>query len=592
VSSSAHSRESVTETALRAALLLGVLGYAVVLVLLRPSIAPVSTLGRAGLDDAVLDLLLAAMLAGSGIVLAAVGRSPAAGIAAVGVGGVWLTIVSAGSMTPSDPHRGPALAAAMLLAPAVLGLGIVLAGTAPDRRRVIVAWAATIGLAVLVAASRVAAYDPFADPSCVNCGHATPLLPLSMDQRAWLDRAATALAIAAAAGVIWLGVLRVLPQPRRLAASKAISVVGCLVVGVAVLVAVAVGTPVGVADVPRIVDAAARIGVGLVVVGLTWLAADLVRIRVAMRRLALDLTSAMELGRLDARLARALADPSLVVGYWVPSDGRYVAADGTTLGSAWVDAPRDVVSIKRDGRPIAAIRHHRDIGSTAIRDELTRSLLVALDNERLQAVSLANLHALNASRARIVEIQEEQRRQVERDLHDGLQQRLLAIAIDVRSARVVADRAGDVDGARLLADTEARALALVDAVRRMAHGIHPAILTGAGLGAALTSLAEESPIPVQVSIADPERLPANTETSVYQIVVAALSDAVRRGATDLSVVVERAGVDVAVRIDLDVDTASVPTRIADLIAAAGGGVTIAAPAGLAGTSLRIRLPCA
>ena len=158
----------------------------------------------------------------------------------------------------------------------------------------------------------------------------------------------------------------------------------------------------------------------------------------------------------------------------------------------------------------------------------------------------ANLLALQASRARLVEIQEEQRRQVERDLHDGLQQRLLAIAIDLRSARVAAARAGDVEGARLLADAEARALALVDAVRRMAHGIHPAILTGAGLAAALTSLAEESPIPSQVSIADPERLPANTETSVYQVVVAALSDAVRRGATDMSVVVERAGVDVAV----------------------------------------------
>ena len=189
-----------------------------------------------------------------------------------------------------------------------------------------------------------------------------------------------------------------------------------------------------------VLDLAKAVGGGLMVIGLVWLVMEAVVVRVRMRQLAQDIATATELGRLDRRLAAALNDHSLVVGYWFENNGRYVSASGTPLEPPPADADRNKVTIERAHQPVAAIWHRRGIEPSAIRNELTASLLVALDNERLQAVGMANLRALQQSRARLVAIQEEQRRQVERDLHDGLQQRLLAIVFDLRLAKVSADR--------------------------------------------------------------------------------------------------------------------------------------------------------
>ena len=197
--------------------------------------------------------------------------------------------------------------------------------------------AAIIGLAALVARTRVAAYDPFADPSCANCGHATPLLQPHLDQRG--------------------GSTARRPSSRspRPAGSPGLRCASCVAARASRTKA---GPPWSAASSwvsrcwsasrpgrprcrrgARASRAAARIGAVLVAVGLIWFAADLVRVRVAMRRLAQDLTSAIGAGQARCPPGPRALRPDPRGRLPGPNDGRYVAADGTTLGSAGYGRP-------------------------------------------------------------------------------------------------------------------------------------------------------------------------------------------------------------------------------------------------------------
>jgi signal transduction histidine kinase len=317
-----------------------------------------------------------------------------------------------------------------------------------------------------------------------------------------------------------------------------------------------------------------------------------VRVRVQMRQLANDIASAAELGRLDDRLAAALNDSSVVVGYWFENERRFVSRFGVPIERVPADPGDTQVTIERDGRQIAAIWHRPGTGPAAIRNELTPSLLVALDNERLEAVGLANLKSVQTSRARLVALQQEQRRQVERDLHDGLQQRILAIVFDLSRARVAADAVGEPRRSRWLAHAEALSLSMIEEVRRLARGIYPAILNQAGLAPALSSLADEAPIPIAVSVRQASRFPQQVETNAYQIIADVLAAAVRDGATSFSVTVEQIGADLAIDIGHDGATTPVDVRLLDRIAAAGANLTVDASGAPPGRRVVVAIPCA
>jgi signal transduction histidine kinase len=203
---------------------------------------------------------------------------------------------------------------------------------------------------------------------------------------------------------------------------------------------------------------------------------------------------------LGQALADALRDPLLQVVEWSEDDAVFVAEDGTKLSAAAPAIPgRSTAVVQAGDRPLAAIIYDpvldEDPAIIAAAVAVTR---LAIQNQRLTRESARRLEETEASRARIVAAGDLERRRIERDLHDGIQQRLVALAISLSRARAVAPQGEAATAA--FGQGAAEALAIVEAVRDFAHGIHPAVLTEAGLGAALRELADRSPVPVQLDL--------------------------------------------------------------------------------------------
>jgi signal transduction histidine kinase len=329
-------------------------------------------------------------------------------------------------------------------------------------------------------------------------------------------------------------------------------------------------------------------GTAVMAGGLTWRALDVGLAPRRIRRLADALALHPSVGRLDASLATVLDDPALRLVYLTDA-GRTLAADGKEIELGAMPGRR-VTPLSREGDVIALVRHASDVSADTLRRAFGPSMLLALDYERLRAIRLSTLRELQASRARIVELGDAERRRVERDLHDGAQQRLLAIAFDLRLASSSARRDGRVETAALLEDAGARALGLVDELRRLCRGIHPQVLSQAGLLAALTGLADESQIPVEVSVSLEDRPPLSVETAAYELVVDALGQGLSRGASALTVRVSREADEIViVAADGSPKEPEVRMRLADRIGAVGGALS--AGVGEQGGYLRAVLPC-
>jgi signal transduction histidine kinase len=201
---------------------------------------------------------------------------------------------------------------------------------------------------------------------------------------------------------------------------------------------------------------------------------------------------------------------------------------------------------------------------------------------------------LAASRARIVAAADETRRQIERDLHDGAQQRLVSLALELRAAQATLRPDRELEGqlARI-AEGLARA---VDELREMARGIHPAVLSEGGLGPALKALARRSPIPVELDVRAEGRLPERVEVAAYYVVSEALTNAAKHAHASV-VHVEAEAVGRVLRITVRDDGAggADPARgtgltgLNDRVEALGGSIAIASPVG-GGTSVDVELP--
>jgi signal transduction histidine kinase len=304
-------------------------------------------------------------------------------------------------------------------------------------------------------------------------------------------------------------------------------------------------------------------------------------------------------GRVSLRdaLVEALGDPTLELAYWVPSQDAYVDADGQPMR---IDPPpkgKIATTIENEGTRVAAILHDADLAQER---DLVRAVGAAaaltLENERLDAELRARVDELHTSRARIVTAGYAERRRLERDLHDGAQQRLMALGINLRLAR---DRiVGDAESAALLDSSLDELNEATRELRELARGIHPAALTDRGLTSALNGLAGRSPVQVELVVETPdERLPSTVESAVYFVVAEALTNVARYAqARTVKVTVVRTNGQVDVHVSDDGVGGADPAQgsglrgLSDRVAALDGRLDLSSPNG-DGTTVRARIPC-
>ena len=297
-------------------------------------------------------------------------------------------------------------------------------------------------------------------------------------------------------------------------------------------------------------------------------------------------------------LAHALDDSTLEVGLWLPERDGYVDASGMTL-SLPEDGPRRAVTrIEHEGEPLAVLVH-----DPSLRDEpklveaVAAAARLALVNARLHAEVRAQLETVQESRARIVTAADDERRRIERDLHDGAQQRLVAIALELRSAQRALGEHADPEVDRLLASTADELQVAVEELRELAHGIHPGTLTQAGLASALEALAARMPFPVTVD-ATPERLPPEIEATAYYVASEALANVVKHAHASKAVVrATRANGTLVVEVSddgvggADTSAGSGLHGLADRVEAHGGRLSIDSVRD-EGTRVVVEIPCA
>ncbi|MEW6581865.1 MAG: histidine kinase [Actinomycetota bacterium] len=318
----------------------------------------------------------------------------------------------------------------------------------------------------------------------------------------------------------------------------------------------------------------------------------------AVRLVVAGLGDAAGPGGLRDRLAVALGDPTLTLAYWLPDQGRYVDTAGRPVELPAPGSGRAVTPVETEGRVVAALVH--DVSLAAADADTVRAaggaVALALENERLDAELRANIAELAASRARIIEAADAARRRIERDLHDGAQQRLVAVALSLRMARGRI-RDDPATAAELLDAAGAELDQALAELRELARGIHPAVLTDRGLGPALAALAGRSPVPVELDADIDGGLPAPVEAAAYFVAAEALTNVARYArATHARICVARvAG---AARIEVrddgvggaDPDAGSGLRGLADRVAALDGRLEVVSPPG-GGTIVRAVIPC-
>src|SRR5918995_1610235 len=318
--------------------------------------------------------------------------------------------------------------------------------------------------------------------------------------------------------------------------------------------------------------------------------------RGAVAGLVVELGRTRAPGKLREALARALHDPSLVVAYWLPEQRRYVDVDGNPLQLPAEGASRSATIVEREGRRVAALIHDASLrDDPQLVEAVCAAAGLALENERLQAELRARLDDLQASRARIVEAADEERRRIERNLHDGTQHRLVSVSMALGLAE--SKLASDSDVGPILEDARAALGSALEELRELSQGIHPAILSERGLGPALQELAYHASVPVEVTVELEERLPEAVEAASYYVVAEALTNVVKyASANSVAVSVKSDNGRALVQVADDGVGGADPANgsglrgLADRVETLGGTLALASPPG-GGTRLRAEIPC-
>jgi signal transduction histidine kinase len=308
--------------------------------------------------------------------------------------------------------------------------------------------------------------------------------------------------------------------------------------------------------------------------------------------LVVDLGSLEEAAPLRDRLAAAVGDPTLEIGYRLPERDAYVDDLGRRIELPVAGSGRAVTILRQGEEPLAALVHdHAALGDAELLDSVAAASRLAVANARLQAEVRSQLEEIETSRRRIVEAGDIQRQRLERELQEGAEQRLAEVAglLDELG------KGGDADFSALLDETRAELVRAQAELLEFARGIHPRRLTEEGLQVALGELASRSGIPTELTVAD-DRFPAPIEEAAYFVCSEGLAN-VGKYAQASGVAIEVARRDgiltVAVRDDgrggATLDAGSGLRGLADRIEALGGRLNVTSPPG-EGTVLAAELP--
>jgi signal transduction histidine kinase len=321
--------------------------------------------------------------------------------------------------------------------------------------------------------------------------------------------------------------------------------------------------------------------VALAAAATAWPAIALRLTRYRLVRFLVGPTRVAPVGGLSTALAALLHDPSTRLLYPLPN-GQLVGAAGV-VGQM----PQDETAatrLTRGEQTVAYLLHRPGRLDEATVSEVVKAARLALDNERLQAEREAQLRELRESRRRIVATADRERRSLERDLHDGAQQKVLALALTLRLARLRSST-GDASSVHL-SEAEDEVAAALTELRSVARGLYPTELADEGLEAALEAFAESASSPVTIDVLLSGRLPASVESAAF-FSVAHLAESAYGGSSYVRI--RRDGATLHLEINTPHDVGDL-TAVADRVGALGGAVEVI-PAGGPGHLIKVELPC-
>jgi signal transduction histidine kinase len=321
----------------------------------------------------------------------------------------------------------------------------------------------------------------------------------------------------------------------------------------------------------------------------------------ALQRLTVEAAAKGEPRELRALIAEALGDPSLELCYWIPgTPGAWHDADGRRVELPEDDPERCVFAITGGNGRAAAIVHDNALrGHDAFIGAVGAAVLSTLENQRLTTALRASLRDAEESRARIAAAADEERERIERDLHDGAQQQLVTLRINLELAAELISENGGV-GARRLRGLGSEVDGVLDEIRALARGIYPPLLADSGLEEALRAAALRAPLRASVSATDVGRYPRKVESAIYFCCLEALQNATKHArARSISINLSDVGPGLQFEVCDDgvgfggngTPTGSGLTHMRDRLAAVGGALEICSAPGK-GTAIRGRVPVA
>jgi signal transduction histidine kinase len=319
--------------------------------------------------------------------------------------------------------------------------------------------------------------------------------------------------------------------------------------------------------------------------------------RSSLGELLVELRADPSPAELRDALARALRDPSLMLAYWLPQFRSWSDLEGRAMELPTADSGRATTLVDRDGAHVAALVHDPVLADEPeLLDAATAAAAIAIENGRLHVELSARLEEVKGSRARVIEAGQKERQRLERNLHDGAQQRLIALSLELS---VLEDRlAGDDDAAARLEAARGQISASLEELREVARGLHPAVVSAHGLGVALEQLSALATVPVCLAVNVEPRLPERLEVVAYYLVSESLANVEKHAhASSASVDVTRTDGSVVVEVTddgvggADTERGSGLRGLADRVEALGGRLRVWSPAD-GGTRVRAEIPCA